>query len=433
MKFNKWTYGLAAVGVVSLASAARADEAKPSAVETALSNTTISGSVSFSAQVALDPNAAAYANSVAGSSNPFGGIPFQRGKQDGFNLDVVRLTIAKPQDESPWASGYQIDLMFGPDAVGYNPSNVGSSSSSSSFGSGSDFAIKQAYVALRTPVGNGIDWKFGVFDTVVGYEVTDAGNNPNYTRSFGYAVEPTEHTGVLATYKINDMFTVSAGVANTLTAGINFRNTSNNGPSSYWKKTFMGSVAMTAPSSWGWAAGSTMYAGVVYGFNNAATSDGDGEVAGFAAGDQLNGYFGATLNTPIKALTVGAAFDYVQNLGGGSSDDGYNNHNDVYVVGLYATYKATDKLSLSARGEYLHVENISAYSGGEFSAYSYSYSGDAYELTGTIEYDLWANVISRVEVRWDHFAQGTSAAGFGNDRNFNRSALGLYANIIYKF
>ena len=94
MKFNKWTYGLAAVGAVSLASAARADEAKLNALDTALSNTTISGSVSFSAQVALDPNAAAYANSVAGSSNPFGGIPFQRGKQDGFNLDVVRLTIA---------------------------------------------------------------------------------------------------------------------------------------------------------------------------------------------------------------------------------------------------------------------------------------------------------------------------------------------------
>jgi hypothetical protein len=423
MKFNKWTYGLAAVGAVSLASAARADEAKPSAVETALSNTTISGSVSFSAQVALDPNAAEYANSIAGGAGGYQTIPFQRGKQDGFNLDVVRLTIAKPQDESPWASGYQVDLMFGPDAVGYNPSTPSNVSSSSG---NSEMAIKQAYVALRTPIGNGIDWKFGVFDTVVGYEVTDAGNDPNYTRSYGYTVEPTEHTGVLATYKINDMFTVSAGVANTLTPGINFRNTSNNGPSSYWKKTFMGSVAMTAPSSWGWAAGSTMYAGVVYGFNNAATSDGDREVAGFAAGDQLNGYFGATLNTPIKALTVGAAFDYVQNLGGGSSDDGYNNHNDVYVVGLYATYKATDKLSLSARGEYLHGENIFAYSGGEFSAYSYTYSANAFELTGTIEYDLWANVVSRVEVRWDHL----STAGLTDG---NRSALGLYANLIYKF
>jgi hypothetical protein len=41
MKFNKWTVGLAAIGVVSLASAARADE-KMSQVQTALSNTTLS-------------------------------------------------------------------------------------------------------------------------------------------------------------------------------------------------------------------------------------------------------------------------------------------------------------------------------------------------------------------------------------------------------
>ena len=427
MKFNKWTLGLAALGAVSLTSAARADE-KQSAVQTALSNTTISGSVSASAQVALDPNALAYHNSVAYP------IPFQYGKQDGFNLDVVRLTIAKPEDESPWASGYQVDLMFGPDAVGYNNSPGASNS---------DIAIKQAYVTLRTPVGNGIDWKIGVFDTIIGYEVTDAGNNPNYTRSWGYAVEPTEHTGILGTYKINDMFTVSAGIANTLTAGINSRNTSNSGSglngtgqASDWKKTVMGSVAMTAPSSWGWAAGSQAYVGAVYGFSSGGSvgnfGGGTGGNSGYAAGDQFNGYAGITLNTPCKALTVGAAFDYVQNLGGGQnySSDNYSTHNDVYVVGLYTTYKVTDKLSLNARGEYMHGESIHAYTGK--GSYSYSYGSDAFELTGTVEYDLWANVVSRVEVRWDHLAQGTSSIGRGNS-DMNRSALGLYANVIYKF
>ena len=51
MKFNinKWTLGLAAVGAVSMASAVRADEAKLSQVQTALSNTIISGYVSASA------------------------------------------------------------------------------------------------------------------------------------------------------------------------------------------------------------------------------------------------------------------------------------------------------------------------------------------------------------------------------------------------
>src|ERR1035437_5189667 len=49
MKFNKWTLGLAAVGVVSLASAARADEAKMCVVQTALSSTTLSGYVDTAA------------------------------------------------------------------------------------------------------------------------------------------------------------------------------------------------------------------------------------------------------------------------------------------------------------------------------------------------------------------------------------------------
>ena len=54
MKFNKWTLGLAAVGVVSLTSAARADETKISQLNTALSNTTISGYVDVAAQ--FNPN-----------------------------------------------------------------------------------------------------------------------------------------------------------------------------------------------------------------------------------------------------------------------------------------------------------------------------------------------------------------------------------------
>jgi len=171
MKFNKWTVGLAAVGVISLASAARADE-KMNALQTALSNTTISGYVSASANWAIEPGGA------QNQRSPAAFIPFQPiSKQDGFNLDVVKLSIAKPQDESPWASGYQVDLLFGPDAVGYNVPANGYSYDG--------FAIKQAYVVLRTPVGNGIDWKIGVFDSPIGYEVFDAGSNPNYTRSWG--------------------------------------------------------------------------------------------------------------------------------------------------------------------------------------------------------------------------------------------------------
>jgi hypothetical protein len=321
-------------------------------------------------------------------------------------LDVVKLSISKPEDETPWASGYEADLLFGPDAVGYNTSANSTVNS--------DFGIKQAYITLRTPVGNGIDWKIGVFDTPIGYEVFDAGSNPNYTRSIGYAVEPTEHTGVLASYKVSDELSFSAGVANTLSAGINARdNESGNGAGSDWHKTLMGSATWTAPASWGWAAGSSLYAGMVYGFTSSSGQTGD------QSGYQQNYYLGATMNTPWKALTGGFAFDYVRNFNGGFEAPGTSTLTDVYVIGLYGTYKATDKLSFNGRAEYVHSTATTQPADSDV-------NHDGYEFTATVEYDMWANVTSRVEARFDH----------NNSFNFagaHADALGLYANVIYKF
>ena len=429
MKFNKWTLGLAAVGAVSMASAVRADEAKLSSVQTALSNTIISGYVSASANWQLTPG-----NSQVASS-PAGNIPLQGSKANGFNLDVVKLSISKAQDESPWASGYQVDLLFGPDAVGFNPANSGSGSNGYYDGY-SDFAIQQAYIALRTPVGNGIDWKFGVFNTVIGYESFDAGNNPNYTRSWGWAVEPTEHTGVLASYKVNDEWSFSAGVANTLTSGINTRNYYNNSNGSPWHKTVMGSVTFNAPSNWGWASGSAFYAGMVYGFaggqqNNYNTSS-QRDQSGSQGGNQANYYVGATLNSPWKDVTFGAAFDYVQNLGGTSyyvDPSVASVHLDDYIFGLYNTIKATDKLSFNTRGEFWEVDAKSGASQG---------SDEGVSLTETIEYDLWANVVSRLEIRYDKVINSDYASDIGyvlptGTTVDNAGSYGVYANVVYKF
>lgn len=421
MKFNKWTLGLAAVGVVSLASAARADE-KMSSLQTALSNTTISGFVSASMNWEAIGGAG-----VRGQNTPASYIPFQSGKQDGFNLDVVRLTIAKPEDESPWASGYDIDLSFGPDAVGYYPVATSANGVGTT---GGDMGIKQAYVTLRTPVGNGIDWKFGVFDTIIGYEVTDSASDPNYTRSWGYYVEPTEHTGVLASYKINDEFSVSAGVANTLAGGINsraFDYSKGTFKSEPWHKTLMGSATYTAPSSWGWAAGSSIYVGAVWGFNGGSDTGFNGY---HSNGNQFNGYAGATINTPWKQFTAGVAFDYVKNFLGGGDSNGDDWHNDVQVVGIYGTYKATDKLSFDGRGEYIHGQYTENFTGGGF-----GYSSEGFELTGTMEYDMWANVMTRLEVRYDHAGSyNTPVAIQDASNNFARKdSVGFYANVIYKF
>jgi hypothetical protein len=149
----------------------------------------------------------------------------------------------------------------------------------------------------------------------------------------------------------------------------------------------MGSIALTAPDSWGWAAGSSLYAGVVNGFN------GPGAIVGY---DQTSWYFGATVATPVTGLKVGASFDYLD-VRSSDQDYGLDTGNSWAIAG-YASYQATEKLSFHARGEYFQSQPDDG--GTKILA-----------LTGTVQYDLWKNVISRLEVRWDHSCNGSDQFG----------------------
>jgi hypothetical protein len=175
----------------------------------------------------------------------------------------------------------------------------------------------------------------------------------------------------------------------------------------------MGSISVTAPDSLGFLAGSTLYGGAVNGFNN-------------DVGDsQSNYYLGATLATPVTNLRLGAAFDYMdQNIGGG----------DTWSVAGYASYQATEKMSFHARAEYLRDRGDQKFFEG--------YPEKALALTGTVQYDLWKNLISRVELRWDHSLDGTEnyggtgtgdgMFGGGAEPEF-KNAWMLAANLIYRF
>ena len=415
MKFNKWTLGLAAVGIVSLNSAANADDAAaapaPSTVLTALSSTTLSGYVDTSAQWNL------------GTGNQNSPPYFTGGasKADGFNLNVVDVALDKPLDESQWAAGYHVELWLGPDANSLFSQSV---FGNSGFASQGDFAIRQAYITLRTPIGNGIDWKIGQWDTIIGYESLTSFNNPNYTHSYGFTIEPTSHTGIQGTYKVSDCLNITAGIANTMGPTINERaqgpNVAGNSFAESYK-TYMVAVGLTAPSSWGWIGGSTLSAGVINGFNSAA-----GEFTGLG---QTSFYVGATVNTPLSALKLGASLDYLTVRDFEESELGPDG--TAWAGALYASFQATEKLSLNLRGEFVDD------SADVLSDWSDSVGlnrAKIWAATATAQYDLWKNVVSRVEFRWDHgdngqFFGGNTSAGTPNRRN----AYLLAAQFIYKF
>ncbi len=386
MKFNKWTVALAAAGLVSLGHNTQAEEAS-NAVMTSLSKTTLSGYVDTSVSWA------------DGSKAPIGRGYQGANKMDGLNLDVFKLVLEKPLDESDWAAGYRVDLLVGPDAIAYNPTSTGAGTVA-----GGEIAIKQAYVATRAPIGNGVDLKLGVFDTILGYEVFENGANPNYSRSFAWMLEPTQHTGFLASYQVNDLVGFSAGVANTSNAIVNDR------PSNFGRSngnlSYLGSVTVVAPESTGFLSGAALYAGIVDG----VTGGGD---------DQTNLYIGGTAPTPVDGLAVGIAYDHINNSGGGAVGAP-----DADIFALYASYQATDKMTVHGRVEYVDGDN------GLYGA-AYGAGTDDTELLGltaTLDYSLWDNVITRLEGRWDQQLDNNADSYGSSDEIFT-----LTLNAIYNF
>jgi hypothetical protein len=405
MKCNAWTLGLLSAGVVSLPAVTHAEE-KPSSVLTALSATTLSGYVDTSAQWNLG----------TGNANVPGYGWNTPSKADGFNLNVIELNLEKTVEAADqWGAGYKVSILAGPDASLFN-------TKSPVAGANADFAVKQAYVALHAPVGNGLDFKMGVFDTPIGYEVFESVNNPNVTRSYGYTMEPTTHTGIEATYQVCDVVSTTVGIADTFGPTINgraFQGPASSavgvqGPRAESYKTYMAAITFTAPTNWGVLSGSTLTGCVINGFNAFAGPNGS---------DQTSLYVGGSLATPVTGLKVGACYDYAaittQPVPGSSTTlSAYAN-----AVGAYLSYQVTEKLSAYGRAEY-----ASSTYAGTFGARK------VVEATATLQYDLWKNVMSRVEFRWDHAADDVNSyGGTITGAPTKDNAYMLLASVAYKF
>ena len=387
MKVNQWTMGLAAAGVISFGAVAQAEEKPSHQVLTAVSSTALSGYVSTS--VGWEPGRAV--NNLVRSYQKAG---------DQFSLDVIDIKLSSALAEGEWASGYNVELWVGPDAAGLGNNLAGGLG----FVLPSDIAIKNANVTLNIPVGNGIQAKIGVFDTIVGYESANSIENPNYARSFGYTIEPTSHTGLLLSYKVADALSINAGVANTYDANINQGARGNKS-----QQTWLASASLTAPDSLGFLKGAVLTAGVVDGFTSTALS---------TAPDQTLVYVGATIPTGIDKLTLGAAWDHL-NIDKSSADKD--------ALALYLSLKTCEKSTLNLRVEY-DVAGTGVGNSTEFLA-----------TTLTFDYKLWANVVSRLEYRWDHDLNAAKGAAttltgpFATAANSRNNAQSITAQIAYKF
>jgi hypothetical protein len=268
-------------------------------------------------------------------------------------------------------------------------------------------------------VGNGLTAKMGVFDTIIGYEVFESVNNPNYSRSYAYFIEPFAHTGLLLSYQLTEGLSINAGIANAWSPRINSPGAEAIATKDFGIQTYMGSIAYTAGEGAGSLQGASLYAGIVHGLTAAQdTTDGD---------PRSSLYAGLTLPLPIEGLALGAAWDYrFSERSRGPAVD--NAAEYATTIAGYLSYQMTKQLKLSARGEY------ATGSAGTWGAKAVGGTSNEEFLgiTGTLDITVWANVLTRIEVRWDKDL--TDGGGsFGNATNPHDDALIAGLNLIYKF
>lgn len=128
-----------------------------------------------------------------------------------FKFDVGEFVILK-DTPNQGDTGFRMDLTYG-----FSVPEVTQSTADTGDTQSSQFDVQQGYVSYNAPIGSGLQLDFGKFITHIGAEVIEGydGWNYNFSRSFlfGLAI-PFTHTGLRASYTVNDMISVMGMVAN---------------------------------------------------------------------------------------------------------------------------------------------------------------------------------------------------------------------------
>jgi hypothetical protein len=335
-----------------------------------------------------------------GTGNFAYGLSGTTSRANAFSLDVVALSLHRPMENWILDSGYRVDLWLGPDA---SDLDTGSSTSSAE--------LRQAYLDLRFPLVNpltagettSLDLRIGTFNSIVGFESPDHNANAHYTRSWGYSIQPTVHTGLLAffpgtgrpgvdpLYEWDSRYQIAFGVANTNDPRIN------SSPANADRKTLLAGFMWELPDALGPLGGSRFSLGYV----NGRARTGSDPIQNLS--------LGLGLLPKYEKWNLSLTHDS-RILPGTGNDDS--------VFGLYVGHTLSDDLSLSARAE-IYQEGAKLYSGG-----SATEQTDGQGLTLTLNYKIWENVISRLEYRWDNTDEPV------NGRHNNQ---GFHLNFIYEF
>lgn len=296
--------------------------------------------------------------------------PFHRAyaRQNGFSLSFAGIDVEYNMGDF----GFVTSLRFGPSVpiwYGGNQSNIGIEN------------ITQAYVVWRPTEGLTLD--LGQFYTIYGAEVGESWQNLNYTRgALYYAMQPFWHTGLRATYEIEE-FTFTGMLVN----GVNTAFDGNDSPS----------VGLQA------AYGDDLF-DVSLGYLGAMQQNN---------GDEKNSLFGhffdlvATLHT--GDLTV------ILNADANTKSRENDAAADFWGISLAAGYQLTPAFGVALRGEYIDDLNNQLYKATDSSG---DLLASTNVTTGTLTLDLKPipdkdNLV----IRWDNRIESSNAQIFTGKNN----------------
>lgn len=306
--------------------------------------------------------------------------PFQ-GDDNSFALELAQLAFHRDAAEAG-SAGFMLDLNFGYTV----PKNI----HSTGFSGSDDFDVRQGYISYVAPVGSGLKLDFGKFITELGAEVIEGyqGWNNNYSRSllFFYSI-PFTHTGLRASYTVNDRLTLVGEVVN------GWDNVTDNNDA----------------KSWHIHAAITPVDGTTVNVKYMGGAEQDDDTA------NLRHLLNINLSTSIRKLQM--AFDYV--YGTEENVPGLGDSTWTGIAGVFR-YPYTDRFSMNLRAEYFN-DNEGARTGTK---------QEMWEVTLTPEYIVNDNLVVRAEYRHDQ----SDANVFDEDtvaQVNNQDTLGL--NVIYHF
>ncbi len=288
-----------------------------------------------------------------------------------FSIDAFTLSLEKVPTVGDGVMdqvGFRADVLFGEQAerLGFG------------FNTDGDGAVSpyQAYINVLVPSGaGGLNIYAGQFTTLAGWELIEAKDNTNITRSLLFYRIPFAHSGVRATFSAGSL-DLALGLSNDWDAVDDVDD----------GKTFESQIALNLPND-GWL-GVTGYFG---------DTDGDTRTLVTVVG---------TL-TLMEKVTLIADFEYTSHDAGG----------DRWGFAGYAIVSLADSMSLALRGEYVDESERVDTPGLELSEFTSTLILTPFESVGNFE--------TRLEYRYD-MADGDDAYFAGEDDQHGFAVQLLY-------